>query len=186
LLLRSTEVVVVPPLQVQTVLHTGPAGYLPTHSKAIMYQESSCEFPKVSAVVSSKPVSASESLAMLIEFLTAEQHKLESSNHWEDIFLVSETLAHTDKEREKLRDLRGIATQNSIEEVAAADDFKQADRVVKREPSSPLDENQLLEKEEIKTLEKAERKAAKAAEKDEKKKRKEAKKERKEAKKQKR
>jgi hypothetical protein len=149
-----------------------------------MYQESSSEFPKVSAVVSSEPVNASQSLAMLIEFLTAEQHKLESSNHWEDIFLVSETLAHTEKERAMLRDLRGIANAN--EEEAPTDGFEQADRVVKAEPSSPLDDEQLLEKEELKTLEKAERKAAKVAEKDEKKKRKEAKKERKESKKQKR
>jgi hypothetical protein len=151
-----------------------------------MYQEASGEFPKVSAVVSSEPVNASQSLAMLIEFLTAEQHKLESSNHWEDIFLVSETLAHTEKERAELRDLRGIATLNSVEEVALTDDFQQADRVVKGEPLSPPDEKLSLEKEELKTLEKAERKAAKAAEKDEKKKRKEAKKERKETKKQKR
>jgi hypothetical protein len=152
-----------------------------------MYQESSGEFPKVSAVVSSEPVNTSQSLAMLIEFLTAEQHKPESSNHWEDIFLVSETLAHTNKEKAKLRDLRGLATLKSFEAVAPTDDFKQdEDRAVKGEPSSPQDKKLSIEKEELKTLEKAERKAAKAAEKDEKKKRKEAKKERKENKKQKR
>jgi hypothetical protein len=147
------------------------------------------EFPKVSAIVSSEPVSESQSLAMLIEFLTAEQRKPESSNHWEDIFLVSETLAKTEKEKKKLRDLRGLATLKSVEEVAPINEG----RVVKGEPSSPQDKKLSVEKEELKTLEKAERKAAKAAEKDEKKaekdekkKRKEAKKERKENKKQKR
>jgi hypothetical protein len=151
-----------------------------------MYQEGSNEFPKVSAVVSSEPVTESQSLAMLIDFLATEQQKLESSNHWEDLFLVSETLARTDKERAKLQDLRGVATLHSSVEVGPTDDFEQADRKVKGEPSSPPDEKQSSEKEEQKSLDKAERKAAKTAEKDEKKKRKEAKKERKETKKQKR
>jgi hypothetical protein len=150
--------------------------------------------PKVTAVVSSEPVSASQSLAMLIDFLAAEQQKLgrhpqlESSNHWEDIFLVSETLAHTEKERAKLRDLRGIAIQNSGGEVATTDDFEQADTVVNTslpqgEPTPPPEGKQPSIKQEQKSVEKAERKAAKTAEKDEKKRLKEAKKERKESKK---
>lgn len=151
-----------------------------------MYQESSSEFPKVSRMVSSEPVNASQSLAMLLDFLTAEQQKLEPSNYWDDLFLVSETLARTEEERAKLRDLRGIASQNSSGKVAPTDDFEQADREVKEEPSSLPDEKQSLEKVELKALEKSERKAAKAVKKDEKKKRKEAKKERKETKKQKR
>jgi hypothetical protein len=162
-----------------------------------MFQEGSNEFPKVSAVVSSEPVSASKSLAMLIDFLAAEQQKLgrhpqlESSNHWEDIFLVSETLAHSEKERAKLQDLRGIATLNSSGDVPPTDDLEQAERVVKTplphgKPTSPPEGKNSPEKEEQRSLGKAERKAAKSAEKDEKKKRKEAKKERKETKKQKR
>jgi hypothetical protein len=52
-----------------------------------MYQSSS-EFPKnLSAVVSSQTGLVHRRAAMMIEFLTAE-HKLESSNHWEDLFLV--------------------------------------------------------------------------------------------------
>jgi outer membrane biosynthesis protein TonB len=167
-----------------------------------MYQEGSNELPKVSAIVSSKPVNEAQALAMLSDFLASEQQKLkrhphlESSNHWEDIFLVSQTLASSKKERAKLaklRDLRGIATQHSIGvgEVTPTVEFEQADVVVDKsvshgEPTSPETKPSPEIKEEPKSVEKSERKAAKKAEKDAKKKRKEDKKERKETKKQKR
>jgi hypothetical protein len=66
--------------------------------------------PKVTNIVSSTPLPASDSFTMLVHFLQRQQQEHSSTDtmhsHWEDLYRVAETLASQNAEHETLRTLR--------------------------------------------------------------------------------
>lgn len=71
----------------------------------------STSLPKVSKVISSKPIAEETAFQLISKFLEKEQKRLDpaalhQSGHWGDVFLVCESLAKSDTERDRVERLR--------------------------------------------------------------------------------
>lgn len=81
----------------------------------------SMQLPKVSKILSSRPISDDVAFQMISKFLEKEQRRLDPADlyrlgHCGDLFLVCEALSKTDKERSQLEHLRQSAPVTVKEE----------------------------------------------------------------------
>lgn len=142
-----------------------------------MSSEGATEFPKVSAIIRSEPISERQVFAMLSTFLASDEPA--SNHHWDDIYHVSATLAGTKDEKLKLKALK--ERMHPATEGASHIVFDQADDETK-EAEPEAEPTTQVESKEKKARDKAERKAKKAEKKAKKKQKKESKKRKRESK----